>query len=93
MNKFRKGSIVWDTIMKEFTKVLTSPGKGELPDGLTIASGKVKDNVLFGDYVLVHNNHHDLMIHKMTYCNRPCKVRHINQLIPRKEYLESLNQK
>jgi hypothetical protein len=88
MSQIRKGSIVWDNIRKEFTKVLTTPGKGEVPDGLALATGKLIGHTVFKSHVLVRNNEPIWGRYNMTYNNIPCKIRHINQLKSREEYLE-----
>jgi hypothetical protein len=88
MSKIRKGSIVWDNKTKEYTKVLTSPSKGDLPDGLSLMTGRLRDKKIFSNHVLVANNSNIFMVRPMTYNNKPCRIRRIEELIPRKEYLE-----
>ena len=87
MNQIHKGSIVWDPVRKKFGKVLTTPGKGELPDALVIRTGRTHDK-LFTDWVLVSvdDGSKDNIYH--AHNNQPCVLRKTRKLISKNEYLQ-----
>jgi len=87
MSKIRKGSIVWDIKRKEFTKVLNSITKGELPDKAVKNTGNICHRIMKNRLALCKDEE---SVHK--YNNASCYMVHICNLIPRKEYLESINQ-
>ncbi len=89
MNNIRKGSVVWDKRRKRKTTVLNSVSKGELSDNLMEVTGL--------------STHHIVAKSKLCYCsceegetnttfnNKPCYMTPMYNLIPYKEYLQSLN--
>lgn len=83
MNEIRKGSIVWDYSNKKKTKVLTTPGKGEVPDKIVLVYGR-KYSDKFKNYVLLEYRDGGFMTHN----NIPCYMTQIENIIPFKEYLE-----
>ena len=90
MSKIRKGSIVWDKLSKEKTKVLTSPTKGELPDNVFEKTG-LKYHFSMRGYVLVRKNDPENS-YSIRYNNAPCRTRSVTlHLILYSEYLKSLN--
>ena len=85
MRKLRKGSIAWDKQYKEKVKLLTSPDKGELPDGLAIACGKKYHPIMVG-HILVSQEYRNP--YGIRYNNKPCRISRIGNLIPIEEYLK-----
>jgi hypothetical protein len=87
MYKIRKGSIVWDNVLKEKTKVLSRPGTGELPDALMQITGYHR-MPHFVNHVLVEERNPNFIGKGMTCNNKPCYIRSIGQCIPYKQYLK-----
>lgn len=86
MSKIRKGSIVWDTFTKKKTKVLTTPGKGELPDRIFSLTGN-KYAEEFKEVILLAFL--DDEPYSLLACNnKPCYMGRVHNLIPYSEYLE-----
>lgn len=85
MQKIRKGSIVWDTLNKRKGKVLTSLGKGEVPDNVCEKTGESKHK-LFKFVVLIADKEG---FHRFN--NKPCYIIRPENLIPYSKYLKSLN--
>lgn len=84
MSKIRKGSIVWDDKTRQFTKVLNSVSKGEVPDSLFLKTGKANHSALKGIALLYDNSAHP----RMTCNNAPCYMKRVDHLLTRKQYLE-----
>lgn len=85
MSKIRKGSIVWDKVTREFTKVLNDPIKGEVPDEIFERIGKKYHPIMKGIALCKGGSE------KMKCNNVVCYLKRTNNLILRKEYLEIQN--
>jgi hypothetical protein len=84
MSQIRKGSIVWDKQRQAFTKVLTTPGKCELPDQIVMKTG-LKFHRIAKHLVLCSLPGEPVYL---THNNQPCYMVRDFQLIPQKEYLK-----
>jgi hypothetical protein len=91
MRKIRKGSIVWDTMLKHRTKVLTSPSKGELNDKLMLLSGHRYHKDKRQDFAFCKVMEEDSIYpHANTVNNVPAYLVMISRLMPYDEYLKSI---